>query len=268
MYRIFIVPFILLYQCGFINAQKANGIQFIVNPYLKDFGNLEKRYTIQDCETVFSSHKKYPSFEAGALYHHDFNPKWGWGVGLTWRYAKFESNYQFTVYGQPKHVINDYNTVSNVNYSILKFQISYSINKKLKLNSFFNIEVPISEKFNAFPNRHFSFGVTDHTYTSEGEEITHLQWNDIKIAHHGYDSQINITPEIALNYEIFNGFNISAGFRYKFWKSNYPIIQTTVEGFNGPENYNSNSILYLSEVNNKDFSVVFGLMYEIKRNKK
>lgn len=260
---------ILLIHCGISNAQKANGIQFLVNPYMQDVGNLEKRYTTVDCETVFSNHKKYPSYELGVLYHHDFNSNWGWGVGSTYRFAKFNSEYQFTVYDQPNNVIYEYKTASSVNYANFKFQASYRLTAKLLVNSFLNFELPIVENLNSTPHYGVQFNVTNHYITPDGSTINEpIQSNKIDIDHSGYDTQLNITPEINLNYEVFKGFRLCAGFRYKFWKSKYPIFKVQIDGFTGPENYNNQGVTYLSEVNNKDFSVFFGFLYEFCRTKK
>ncbi|MFN4910488.1 MAG: hypothetical protein ACK454_02960 [Flavobacteriales bacterium] len=259
---------ILLIHCGISNAQKANGIQFLVNPYMQDFGNLEKRYTTVDCETVFSKHKKYPTYEFGILYHHDFNSKWGWGVGSTYKFAKFNSEYKFTVYQQPDHVMYEYKTTSSVYYANVKFQASYHLTKRLFINTFVNFELPLVENINSTPDYGIQFNVTNHYITPEGMVSEPIQSNKIDIDHSGYDTHLNITPEMNLQYEVYKGLRICAGFRYKFWRSKYPILKVQVDGFTGPENYNNQGITYLSEVNNKDFSISFGLVYEISRAKK
>lgn len=259
---------ILIIHCRISNAQKANGIQFLVNPYMQDFGNLEKRFTSVDCETVFSKHKKYPSYECGILYHHDFNSKWGWGVGSTYKFAKFNSDYKFTVYQQPEHVMYEYQTASTVYYANLKFQASYHLNSRIFINTFVNFELPLVERINSTPDYGVQFNVTNHYITPDGMVNEPIQSNKIDIDHSGYDTHINITPELNLQYEVYKGLRISAGFRYKFWKSNYPILKVQVDGFTGPENYNNQGITYLSEVNNKDFSIDLGLVYEINRAKK
>ncbi len=264
-----LIMFVLFIPCGILHAQKTNGVQFIINPFLQDFGNLEKRYTIQDCETIYSEHKKYPSFELGGLYHHNFKGKWGWGAGLTYRFAKYESDYMFTVYENPENVRYEYHTVSEVHYSIIKLQASYQLNERIKLNSFVNVELPVFEYRNESPNYLFGFGVTNHYTTQNGVVSQPVQYNSIRIIQNGYYGieHVNITPEIYVSYEVHNGLHICAGFRFKFWKANHPIIQAKVDGFTGPENYDNQGTIYLSEVNNKDFSVVLGLMYEFKRTK-
>jgi len=263
-----ILIIILLIKCGISIAQKTNGIQFLVNPYIQDFGNLEKRYTTVDCETVFSKHKKYPSYELGILYHHDFNSKWGWGVGSTFRFAKFNSEYKFTEYQRPDKVRYEYKTTSSVYYANVKFQASYRLTRRLLINSFINIELPIVENTHSTPDYGVQFGVTDFYNTPNGIVSVPIQSNNIKINNSGYNNYLNITPELNLQYEIYDGLRICAGFRYKFWKTKYPIIKVQIDGFTGPENYNNQGITYLSEVNNKDFSVSFGLVYEISRDKK
>lgn len=260
--------FVLLIQCGILHAQRTNGVQFIINPLLQDFGNLEKRYTIQDCETIFSDHKKYPSFEGGALYHHNFNNKWGWGVGLTYRFAKYESDYKFTLYERPEDLAYEYYSMSKVHFTNLKLQASYQPHKRIKINAFLNVELPVKEIMEASPNYHISFGLTNHYVTPSGSYSEPVQYNDIHITNAGYDNFLNFIPEISVNYEILKGLNLSAGFRFKFWKENQPIIQAKVEGFTGPENYNNQKTIYLSQVDDRDYSLVIGLMYELKRTKK
>ena len=162
----------------------------------------------------------------------------------------------------------EYKTTSSVYYANVKFQASYHLTKRLFINTFVNFELPLVENINSTPDYGIQFNVTNHYITPEGMVSEPIQSNKIDIDHSGYDTHLNITPEMNLQYEVYKGLRICAGFRYKFWRSKYPILKVQVDGFTGPENYNNQGITYLSEVNNKDFSISFGLVYEISRAKK
>jgi len=251
-----------------VSAQETNGIQFIATPHIQELGNLNNRYTIIDCETIFSKHKKLPAYEFGALYHHNFNGNWGWGIGLTWKNARYESQIEFSVYEQPDKVQFEYYNFTSVNYSNLKLQTSYRIHDRIQLNAVLNLEFPRGENVTTQYGLDVGFGVTNHLLTPSGTQSTPVQHNDIDIDRYRYDLQGNIVPEFNVHFEAYKGLNLFLGFRFKFWKSKYPLLRTEVFGFTGYENYSNQGTIYLSEVDNREYSIFLGLMYEIKWLKK
>ena len=59
------------------------------------------------------------------------------------------------------------------------------------------------------PDYGIQFNVTNHYITPEGMVSEPIQSNKIDIDHSGYDTHLNITPEMNLQYEVYKGLRIS-----------------------------------------------------------
>lgn len=246
-------------------SQQTNGVQFFVNPYIQELGNLNNRYTSISCETVFSSYTRSPSMEFGALYHHNFKNKFGWGIGLSLRNAKSESSLTFSKVDDPNYLFIEYNNQTRRQFLSLKLQASYQLHDRISLNLLLNGESTwfVEESGDDWVGS--SFGVTNHIVTPSGTVSTPIQFNDIRIRSSPY--AYNIVPEINANFEIINGLNLNVGFRFKFWKDKSLTQSAVVTGFNGAENNTTNEIIFQSEIDNREYSIYFGVMYHLKKNK-
>lgn len=267
MTKLVLIVLLCAFNLTFAKAQKTNGLQLIINPYIQEIGNLDKRYTSIKCSTVKSTYKKYPSFQLAALYHHDFKSKLGLGVGFTWQRVESHSRFDFLSYSQPIQPIFSYWNKTTRNYIGLKTQTSYQLNNRIKLNLCLNIEATFKSKYRGDDYLNGAFYFSSHTVSQDGSIIsTPIQTNKVLVSAGTPD--LKIVPEININLRVIKNLSVNLGFRCKFWKKKSSLQLAKVEGFNGSENLNNQGLIYLSEIDNREFSLYVGLMYELKYLKK
>ena len=260
-----IILICILYSFN-LNAQITNGVQFFATPYIQELGDLNNRYTSIPCETVFSVYTRFPSYEFGALYHHNFKNKFGWGVGMSLRNAKFESYLSFAKVDDPNYLFTYYANEGRSQFLSVKLQTSYQLQDRISLNFLLNAEATWFVETSGDTYLNSAYGVTNHYVTPSGMVSTPIQYNSIYINSSRYAS--NIIPEINVNFRIVNNLNLNVGFRCKFWKGRYPSQVATVAGYNGAENNTTNELIFQSEIDSREYSIYFGVMYDLKKIKK
>lgn len=262
-YFLIILKLVLAIGCF---GQSGRDIQFSVNPVLFELGNLETRNTEQRCETVFTNFRTYPSFELAAFYHSTINEKWAFAIGLSYRKAKFENSFNFTLYNNPENVPISYSSISSVDYGLLKLRLDYLVSNRFEVNALINFELPFLEKNSNNDNLYSSFYASNAVWNGTTYESVPVQENDVRIINSGYQSTGNIVPEFGVSYTFLPQFSMYAGMRFKLWKSPQPIIEATVDGFTGPENNTKYERIFHATVDNRELSLLVGLRYNLKLN--
>lgn len=256
--------FILIHSlwCNNTLSQRSHGFQFFVTPYNQELGNLNNRYTSIECETVSSKFKIFPSYEFGGLYHHNFSNRFGWGIGSSFRFTKSQADFAFTGFDYPELFKYEYHNQTTVNYISVKLQSSYQLNRKIAFNVCLNFEESFYGSSKGDTRMSKYVVVNSHLITSSGVITTTIQSNEILIYANRY--QFRIVPEVNMNIQLYKNLKLNLGFRCKFWKSNNPMLVATVNGFNGAENNKKPGLIYKAEMDNREYSLLIGLIYELK----
>ena len=239
-------------------SQKTNSLQFFASPFIQKIGNLNNQYTEVSNENIEVDYLKVPSKEFGIEYHHKFNGKWGYSLGLSWANSGTKSI--TTLYHSEYQSITLDVQYKTLQYSSFGLRLGgfYHLMDRINLHAYLNFQLPYVEKSN-------TYWLTDYGVLSQQLFNYHAR---IVVAG-AVGSIPDIIPELRADFEIFPHLNFYAGMRLKFWDffDDY-TMKVEVTGFAGNENYGKNELLHLSKAKGTDVSYYFGFMYDLPFKRK
>ncbi|MDX2362009.1 MAG: hypothetical protein QNK23_14460 [Crocinitomicaceae bacterium] len=272
-FKLLLILFFVTSLLGFgAFGQKSHTLQVIANPFIYQFGNLNNQYTSIENDYIEAKFTNTPTMEYGLSYHQNFEGRWGWGIGSTWKnlvhktqFNLYTINYWNSTVGD---TIKSYYFETKIQHFSIKANVSYKLSSRFTINAFLGVYFPVYEETN-YTKTQFTMASSITTIEPDTTYAQGLFLYDTRIYRDFKAMSPRFVPELNVNYRFYKGFSATAGLRLKFWKTaNDDYLSMEVNGYAGVENYGTNEIIHRSDINAREFSFYFGLMYDISFKRK
>jgi hypothetical protein len=249
-------------------GQRKNSIQIFALPIIQKVGNLDKQYTSISNPYIDVHYANIPGFSYGLQFLRQRNEKWGWGIGFDHIFQNYTMDYKFkSMYG---NIYTSFHKKIKAQELALRYQLSYTVTKKLKANFIITAKIPIIYQFDGKGNLEEGTLANDHFFSPD----TSYSYPSMNIYTRIYEDtnpliQV-LLPEFNFSYNIYKNFNLMMGMKLKFFQldKEYGLIDVNVTGFIGKENAGTNKVVHESHIQNTNIAYYAGLSYNIPFKRK
>ncbi|MCB9222724.1 MAG: hypothetical protein H6582_01000 [Crocinitomicaceae bacterium] len=234
---------------NFLNGQSKFSMDIYGTPFIQKFGKTITEKAYLDHPNITTEYIFNPSQEAGIMFNHFFENKFGWTVGTSW-YNDTRS-LRFMCFEDSLHSMPIFNFAKDIKIQRvgLRLGFNYRLTQKLQLDFILSTHFNVYTKF--IPEWNVNVGILHQAYQTS---------LDFSIHENKAIYEPQIIPELRFSGELYKGLRFHFGTRLKFWGPYY--MYTEVKGSFESTAY-SDEVLYRSFMSGGSMSYFAGITYRL-----